>query len=401
MNDLEDLRPGEELGRRLERIDRSALDGHELVTLLQARARQIAHLQAELYADMVAVARACEEVGGPDGFEFAADEVAAALTWTRRAATTHLSLAFDLVEHLPAVGEALGAGSIDLPRARVIVEGLSGIDLEVASSVTERVLEPAGSETTGQIGARLRRLVITADPGAALQRYERGVDDRRVELAANPDGTATLTGCRLPADRAAAALARIHHLARHATTAGDPRTADQVRADVLMDLLEGRHADGSPRGQVDIRVDLTTLAGLDDHPGEIPGWGPVIADVARQITLDQIHAPWTVTVTDGGRVVHAGSLRRRPEAWLRRRILARTPLCAFPGCRMPARRSDLDHTRPYARGGRTILGNLGPLCRHHHRLKHRAGWRLHQTCPGVYHWTSLLEHEYRVATEPP
>jgi ribose 1,5-bisphosphokinase PhnN len=402
MEAVEHLQPGEELGRQLERIDRSTLDDDGLVTLLRARARQIAHLQAEFYTDMVAVARACERVAGPDGFEFAADEIAAALTWTRRAASTHLSLALDLTEHLPEVGVALSEGAIDLPRARVIVDGLSGIELDVAVSVTQRALASAGSETTGQIGARLRRLVIHAGPDAARSRYRRGLDDRRVELGANPDGTATLTGCHLPSDRAAAALDRIHHLARHATTTGDPRTADQVRADVLMDLLEGRYPSSAPRrGHVDIRVDLTTLARLDDRPAEIPGWGPVIADVARRVALDQAHDPWTVTVVDGGEVVHTGPIRRRPDSYQRRRSLARTPTCVFPGCRMPARRSDLDHTQPYARGGPTIPGNLGPLCRHHHRLKHRAGWHLDQPHPGVFHWTSVLGREYEVTPEPP
>src|SRR3989337_3029428 len=49
---LANMPPGHELGRLLEGIDRSQLNGHELVSLLQARARQVAHDQAEFYADM-------------------------------------------------------------------------------------------------------------------------------------------------------------------------------------------------------------------------------------------------------------------------------------------------------------------------------------------------------------
>jgi hypothetical protein len=34
-------------------------------------------------------------------------------------------------------------------------------------------------------------------------------------------------------------------------------------------------------GTVDITVDLRTLLGLTEEPGELGGWGPVIADIAR------------------------------------------------------------------------------------------------------------------------
>jgi hypothetical protein len=55
-------------------------------------------------------------------------------------------------------------------------------------------------------------------------------------------------------------------------------------ADIFLDLLNG-HADlkANGGGVVDIKVDLTTLTELDDNPAEIPGWGPVIAEVARDI----------------------------------------------------------------------------------------------------------------------
>jgi hypothetical protein len=41
----------------------------------------------------------------------------------------------------------------------------------------------------------------------------------------------------------------------------------------------------------------------------------------------------------------------------------------FPGCRRPARRTDLDHRTPWPRGS-TSADNLQCLCRHHHRAKH-------------------------------
>ena len=54
------------------------------------------------------------------------------------------------------------------------------------------VMERASTQTTGQLGARTRRLVLSVDPAAAQERYQKGIEGRRVELSANPDGTANL-----------------------------------------------------------------------------------------------------------------------------------------------------------------------------------------------------------------
>lgn len=74
--------------------------------------------------------------------------------------------------------------------------------------------------------------------------------------------------------------------------------------------------------------------------------------------------------------------------------------CSHPGCRRPARRCDLDHTRDHARGGPTVRANLGPGCDRHHPLKHGRGWRLRQPAPGFFVWTSPLRQVYRTRGEP-
>lgn len=64
----------------------------------------------------------------------------------------------------------------------------------------------------------------------------------------------------------------------------------------------------------EIRVGLGTLIGLDDHPGEVPGWGPVLAQVARAMAGRQHRAEWRFAVTDPeGYLILAGVTRRRPR----------------------------------------------------------------------------------------
>jgi HNH endonuclease len=152
----------------------------------------------------------------------------------------------------------------------------------------------------------------------------------------------------------------------------------------------------------DLTVDLATLVGLSDTPGELNGYGPVIADIARQITTNQPNSQWRVTIThpDTGEVLWNGTTRRRPNNSLRRSVEARSPNCVFPGCRMPAADCDLDHTIDHAHGGATSDHNLEPLCRHDHKVKHHGGWKLRRT-PHGYTWTSRLGHTYHTGTDPP
>jgi hypothetical protein len=393
-------------GSVLSTIDRVRLSQPDRVTVMQGWARQLAHVQAELYASMVAVADAAAETAGGEvelAQDLAASEIRAALTLARRAADAQLDLARNLIERHPKVWEALHQGRIDLPRARVIVDQTSHLEETTARRVADTALERAGSQTTGQLRARIQRLVIAVDPDSARNRYEAKLVERRVVIEATETGTANLFGMDLPAADTNAAMRRINRIARSAKTADDPRTIDQIRADILLDLLNGRqpdqsHGDGAV---VDIRVDLTTLTGLDDNPAEIPGWGPVIADIARQVVDEQERAQWQVTVTDeNGDVAHVGTTRRRPTRTQRRKVEATALTCVFPGCRMPARDSDLDHRDAWADGGPTDEDNLEPLCRHDHRLKH-AGWKLEGLETGEYLWTSPLGLKYTVDPRGP
>jgi hypothetical protein len=366
----------------------------------------VAWSQAHLLAD---IAELCHTPTGyvsseaervPMVDEEFADELRPALHLTRKAADDLAALAIDLADRLPAVLLSLAAGTIDLRRARVICDGTSHLDQAEARAVADMILAEAGDLTTGEIAARLRRLCLQADPEAGRRRYEAAVADRHVYVHPNPEGTGDLYGVDLPADRLAAAMDHLNRLAR--SLPADGRTFEQRRADLLLDLLAGLHQDGSGKGgTADIRVDLTTLAGLNEQPGEIPGWGPVLSDIARNIA-DRASS-WQIVVTDPetGLPVYTGTTRRRPTAADRRRLLALMPTCAFPGCRMPAAQSDIDHILDYSRGGPTALSNNAPLCRHDHGGKTSGRWKLAQPQPQTYVWTSPHGHTYVTRARAP
>ena len=69
------------------------------------------------------------------------------------------------------------------------------------------------------------------------------------------------------------------------------------------------------RHGVEVRIGLATLLGLDDHPAELPGWGPVLAEDARLLVARQRSAEWIFAITDDdGYLVHGGLIRTRPPA---------------------------------------------------------------------------------------
>lgn len=407
---LEGLAPGPVLGAVLDGIDRSQLSGYDLVLVMAARQRQVSHVQAELFRDMVELGFTPPSGPGDCAVrserfsEHTAEEVRCALVWTRRAAETTVDYAFEMMVRFPAVGGALSDGVIDLPRAKSIIDGVGGLDEGEATAVVDRILPTASGLTTGQIRSRVGRLCIDADPDAAKKRYESGIEDRRVFGRGRPDGTADLCGENLETDRVAAVLARIDETARRLRSQGDSRTIDQIKADLFLGLLEGNYTDSGEADRrvplVDIRVGLETLIGLSEGAADIVGWGPVIADIARRALRRQPDGTWRVAVTDPdtGAVLWDGTTRRRPTATQKRHVEARQPECSHPRCRMPAHRCDIDHIEPYAQGGPSAVDNYQPLCRHDHTLKTLGIWRTEQHPGGQTIWVSPHGHHYQ---QPP
>ena len=77
----------------------------------------------------------------------------------------------------------------------------------------------------------------------------------------------------------------------------------------------------------------------------------------------------------------------RPPPRLRDHVAARDLTCRSPVCRQPAWRGELDHTIPWD-AGLTCSCNLGGVCKADHLLKHHPDWKLEQTAPGMFAWTT-------------
>jgi len=349
------------------------------------------------------------------------DEVALALTCTRRRATHLIGRAHGLDE-FAVLRRALAAGLLDAAKVDLLLDEVACLPDDEADAVLHSVLDDADGLTTTQLRRLVRRRVVATRPEAARARAAKARRERCVQLQHGPDAMAWVHAY-LPAPDAVAMFGVVDALACAQRARDDDRDVDQRRADALSGLFAGILATGAlpdgtplptPQGHrvgVQVAVAATTLLGLDELPGELLGYGPIPASMARDLARD---GTWRRVLTDAaGHVLHlddhthpAGSVAAerpldggggrggarppgtgptraqaagyRPGAALRRYVLVRDQVCAFAGCAVPAWRCDLDHALPYDGAdptvGPTCACNLRPLCRRHHRLKTHAGW---------------------------
>ncbi len=268
MQALSGIPAGPALGAALAALDPSRLTGQQWVDVLVARYRQGNHERGELFAAIGQVLlhrlpTSTWKVKEPD--EFAVDEVRAALTLTRTAAQDVGALVWDLHSRMPSVTEAMRAGLIDQPRARVFSAWTADLSDAHAQAVVAALLPTAPGMTTGQLIDAIKRHAIALDPEWARRRYERALRGRRVVGRRNPDGTASLSGYDLPLDGVAAACARLDGLARAAKTAGHPDRLDHLRADLFLGMTDGRYA-----AMTDQQILATLLATIPPTPTTDP-----------------------------------------------------------------------------------------------------------------------------------
>lgn len=318
----------------------------------------------------------------PSEEQWCREDIAAALRLPPATVATLLAIATELVYRLPATLAALRTGEISERHARVLAEATGPLSTANAATVESRALRAAGEHTVAQFRAEVRRAVLRVDTDAEKRHQDR-LAERRVVITPVEDGMAELWAL-LPAAAAATVKAALDCCAAETTCGpgGDPRSADQRRADALVELCSAALDDPAAarehgrRPAIHVTVAATTLLGLDEQPAELAGYGPITAAMARRIAQDP-SGTWRRLITSAsGQLLDYGRRTYRPPQRLADHVITRDRTCRFPGCRRRAARCELDHVQPFDSGGTTSADNLLTLCRRHHRAKHRAGWQV-------------------------
>jgi hypothetical protein len=393
-------RPGAGRVQMLSGLDREALTYDQCCDYLRALELQQRWLQAEQLRTLAAIAER-----DPSAQNWSQESVAVAMNLSPSHAGSVLVEATALVSELPATTTALAEGRISVRHARAISESSQSIETELRGPLEQAVLSRAESQTVPELRRSLTRACLRLDADVVERRRAKAQEGRRIQRWAIADGMAELRAV-LPADAAEAVWQRIDH-ATDLLPADDPRTADQKRADLFVDaVLSG--IDGTPlperqgrRPAINVVVALSTLLGLDNQPGDLAGYGAITAQQARELAADE-SATWRRFVTDPvtSELLDYGTTVYRPPQHLRDFLLARSPVCVFPGCTRSAYRCDFDHRKPFASGGPTSPANMDPLCRRHHQAKTLGHWTYTDNHDGSRTWTDTRTGHQHHAPPP-
>lgn len=297
----------------------------------------------------------------------------------------HLGLAKVLVDEMPCTLAALRAGVISEWRAALIVretaclsrQDRARVDQEIAGD-TARLAAMGDKEIVAAAQAAAYRL----DPQVWVNRRAKAESERTVTIRPAPDSMAYLTAL-LPMAQGVAAYKALRDAVGSARAIGDDRTDGQIMADTLVDrVVAAGVADAAPsRPTESVSVNLVVsdrvLFGDCSDPAFVDGYGPVPADLARDLVhragsagLARLRTVYSVP--ESGAVVTMDRRTRLFPKDLASLIRIRDRICRTPYCDAPIRH--IDHIQPAAEGGATSLANGQGLCVACNHAKQARNW---------------------------
>jgi hypothetical protein len=365
-----------------------------------------------------------------------AAEVAGVRRSHDRRAQSEIDHALTIVDDYPAAFEAWQHRRITRDHVDALVRMGCGLDDDIRAEYERQAISICERDIASRVRESLRNLAARLGSESFTERHRTAAAKRSVWVTHGADGMSEL-GANLPTVIATGIhdrLTAMAHSVKDARSAGsapsaadagassadvqeadvaagdaaetDDRTMDQLRADILGDLLLGGAPVVDPtygsdaagplgaiRAQVQVTLTSETMSGADDAPAELLGAALIDADTARRLAGRE--KTWNRLFVDPITRTPVEVDTYRPPAAMSRLLKARDQHCRFPGCRHAAIRCELDHTIDYARGGHTHIFNLAHLCQRHHSMKQFTKWEVRQVGGGVLEWTSPLGRVYR------
>jgi hypothetical protein len=316
----------------------------------------------------------------------------------QRSVKTRVQVGVELCHRFALAGDALAAGAIAFDHARAFVEVTNPRVIDEIADMQELLIAHAQDRPFPVWRSELAALVALLDQDGPFD-PNRELARNHLHITETAPGEIRLSGVLVgehalvftEAVRVEGDRVRRQMLADH-TECPDlamPSGAT-ITAIALCNLTRrGRtHPDTTTRAPV---VDITLIMRADTPDAVYTLDGDRLnAERYRHLFCD---AAFTAVIVDRvGVPLGLGRTARYATPAQRRALIVRDGGCVFPGCDAPASWCDAHHVDHWDHGGNTDLDNLALLCRHHHGVTHRTGWRMTATRDQRFEWVTPGGH---------
>lgn len=302
--------------------------------------------------------------------------------------------------HLPAVTDAVAAGTVTFEHAKVIAAARPGLRDDIIERQHD-LLERAQGVGFDRWKAEVRGIFDELDRARDRDPNE-DLARNRLQLREDLDGVLHLHGeavgehalglCQLIDAKADELFRRYRDDNKHDPDLVVPNRAT-LRLLALAELCRqgsatDLHTSKPPRPEVMLVINTDEPAAVYDPVGRrLPPEATATLLCDSQfyaVVVDKLGVPF-----DMGRTVRLATSHQRKA------LAALYGGCAFPGCDCTPQWTDIHHGDDWiAKTGHTNFSRLVPLCRRHHGITHRRGWSLHIDPDGWAWWQTPTGHTF-------
>jgi hypothetical protein len=191
-----------------------------------------------------------------------------------------------LTSELPNTFAALAGGVISEWRAMLVARETIWLSRQHRAAVDAELAPRLASLGDKRLEAEARKLAYRLDPDGFVTRSRAAENERRVTIRPAPDAMARVSAL-LPVAQGVACYAALATAADASTNGGDPRGRGQIMADTLVERVAGQASASAVPVEVHLLMtDATLMDTGDPEPGEVLGYGPIPAGVARALVLE-------------------------------------------------------------------------------------------------------------------